>query len=544
MRLASVTSAIALLASSVAAQTPGFESRVDSIFRRWNINTPGCGVGVAHDGKVLLTKGYGMANLEYGVPLGANSVLESGSVAKQFTSAALALLQLEGKLSLDDDIRKYLPEVPDFGATITIRHLLTHTSGLRDQWGLLTLTGNPPTSQVHTLPLILHIVSRQRELNFPPGAEYLYSNTGYALAAIIVSRVSGQPLAQFSVDRFFKPLGMTKTQWRHDHQLIVRDRATAYQRRPDGTYATLMPFTNVYGNGGLLTTMGDLMLWNEALSSGTIPGGKALVDLLETRGTAAGKPIPYALGLSHGTWQGHREVAHSGSTAGYSTYLTRFPDARVSIAVFCNANDANPTQAARRIAALLLPSSAAASPARASADSVALRAVAGRYRDPATDNLADFAVRPEGLQLRTAIAGGFATATGTNTYRAENGVTFVFSGAAGGRRVVMTDAEGRSWTYEEVVPPAISAIDLALYVGSYESPELGIRYEAVLENGQLTLVFPPGAPVRLSPLYRDGFIAGGRTVRFIRDASGRVTMFRVYAGRVRGVRFERVAAER
>ena len=172
MRLAFVTSALALLATSAAAQAPSFESRVDSVFRRWNTNTPGCGVGVAQNGKVLLTKGYGMANLEYGVPLGANSVLESGSVAKQFTSAALALLQLEGKLSLDDDIRKYLPEVPDFGATITIRHLLTHTSGLRDQWGLLTLTGNPPTSQVHTLPLILHIVSRQRELNFPPGAEF------------------------------------------------------------------------------------------------------------------------------------------------------------------------------------------------------------------------------------------------------------------------------------------------------------------------------------------------------------------------------------
>jgi hypothetical protein len=305
-----------------------------------------------------------------------------------------------------------------------------------------------------------------------------------------------------------------------------------------------MPFTNVYGNGGLLTTMGDLMIWNEALSSGTIPGGKALVGLLETRGTAAGKSIDYALGLSHGTWQGHREIGHSGSTAGYSTYLTRFPDDRLSIAVFCNANDANPTQAARQIAALLLPAPSAARPTRLATDTVALRAVTGRYRDPANDNLAEFAVRPEGLQLRTTVAGGFATATGTNTYRAENGVTFAFSGAPSQRRVAMTDTEGRSWTYEEVVPPAISAVDLAPYVGSYESPELDVRYEAVLENGQLTLLFPPGAPVRLSPLYKDGFIAGGRTVRFIRDANGRVTMFRIYAGRVRGLRFDKVAPQR
>lgn len=525
--------------ASAAAQTPAFTRQVDSVFRRWTSTTPGCVVGVARDGKTLLTEGYGMANLEYAVPLGAHSIMESGSVAKQFTSAAIALLHVEGKLSLDDDIRKHLPEVPDFGATITIRHLLTHTSGLRDQWGLLSLTGNPPGTQVHTLPLILHLVGRQRDLNFAPGGEYLYSNTGYALAAIIVSRVSGQPLAQFSIDRFFKPMGMTNTQWRHDHKLIVRDRATAYERRPDGGYATLMPFTNVYGNGGLLTTAGDLKMWNEALSSGTIPGGKALVDLLETRGTAEGKPLSYALGLSHGTWEGHREIAHSGSTAGYSTYLTRFPDARVSLAVFCNATDANPALHARQVAGLMLPSRAEAQPLRATADTAALRAVAGRYRDPISDNIAEFMLRPDGLQLRTAVAGGTATAIGGNRFRADNGATFAFTGTAGTRRLTMTDAEGRTRAYEEVVPPSNNSLRLEDYTGAYRSPELDVRYDVAVDNGQLTLRFPPGPLLRLSPMYRDGFTSAGRTVRFVRDATGRVTGFLVFAGRVRGVRFER-----
>jgi YD repeat-containing protein len=535
-----LAAALVTLAGRAGSQGPGIVAVADSVFARWNRQTPGCAVGVAQDGQTMLAKAWGMANLEYDVPLGAESIFESGSVAKQFTSAALALLQLEGKLSLDDDVRKHLPEVPDFGTTITIRHLLTHTSGLRDQWGLLSLTGNPPTRQVHTLPLILHLVSRQRELNFPPGSEYLYSNTGYALAAMIVQRVGGVSLARFSQDRFFGPMGMKGTQWRDDFERIVPGRATAYQRRAQGGYAQLMPFTNVYGNGGLLTTVGDLLIWNEALTRGTIPGGKPLVALLETRGRlTSGVTIAYALGLSHGRRYGQREVSHSGSTAGYQTFLTRFPDAGLSIAVLCNTTDGAPGPAVDRLARALLPREAVASAPPLRGDSTQWRAVAGRYRNPSNDNLADFIVTASGLQLRTAAGSGLAIASGGGRFAAANGAQFVFFTDARPRRVRITDADGSVSEYEETVAPKVDGTRLAEYAGRYTSPELGSAIEVRVENGQLAITLPPDDTGRFQPLYADGFVSSGQTVRFARDASGRVTGVRVFAGRVRHVRFDR-----
>ncbi|MEP7001771.1 MAG: serine hydrolase domain-containing protein, partial [bacterium] len=242
-------------------------ARVDSAFASINtLTTPGCSIGLSQNGKVVLTRAYGMANLEYGVSNTPETIFESGSVAKQFTAAAVALLVQDGKLSLDDDIRKYVPEVPNFGKKITIRNLLTHTSGLRDQWGLLDIKGMGPGSQVHTLNTILDLVAHQKALNFDPGAEYLYSNTGYVLSAIIVQRVSGMPFATFTQERLFKPLGMTNTQWRDDFRRVVKNRATAYDVS-GRTFAQEMPFTNVHGNGGLLTTVGDLMKWNAFLDS-------------------------------------------------------------------------------------------------------------------------------------------------------------------------------------------------------------------------------------------------------------------------------------
>jgi CubicO group peptidase (beta-lactamase class C family) len=504
---------------------------VDSIFSRFTTRTPGCAVGVSRHGQTLLTRGYGMSNLEYGVPLDSASVMESGSVAKQFTSAAVVLLQHDGKLSLDDDIRKHLPEVPDFGATITIRMLLTHTSGLRDQWGLLALTGNPPTMQVHTLPLILHLVSRQRELNFPPGSEYLYSNTGYALAAMIVQRVSGVSLAAFSRQRLFEPLGMTDTQWRDDFERVVPRRATAYDWR-GASYAQNMPFTNVYGNGGLLSTMRDLLIWNEALSTGTVPGGKALVEQLETRGRlTGGQTIAYALGLTHGTWRGHREISHGGSTAGYRTYLTRFPDARVSIAVWCNVSNANPTALAYDVAARLLPAREPATTETA-VDSVQGQPLVGRYRNPATDAVLDVGLRPTGLT-----ANGLPVRKQEGALVAANGARMRFDPSTSPRRLQTIDSDGVSSEWVELV--AESPANVGEFAGRYKSPELDVVYEIRLEGSQLSLVFPPTPAQRLNPLYPDGFSAGNQTLRFYRDPAGRVVGFRVMAGRVRNLRFER-----
>ena len=219
-------------------------------------------MGVSLRGTPVLARAYGMADLEHDVPNTPDTIFEAGSVSKQFTAAAVLLLARDGKLSLDDPVRKYIPELPDYGRPLTIRHLLTHTSGLRDWGNVASIGGWPRTSRVYTHAHVLEIVSRQRALNFPPGEHYSYSNTGYNLAAMIVSRVSGMPFADFTRTRIFEPMGMTRTSWRDDYGRIVKGRAMSYAVEGNG-FRTLMPFENVYGNGGLLTTVGDLLKWNE-----------------------------------------------------------------------------------------------------------------------------------------------------------------------------------------------------------------------------------------------------------------------------------------
>ena len=345
--------AFALVATAAQAQPAVSEKAVDAIFARWNTTTPGCAVGVAAGGKPILMKAYGMADLEHDVPNTAETIFESGSLAKQFTAMAILLLAKDGKLSLDDQVRKHIPELPDYGVPLTIRHMLTHTSGLRDWGSVAAIAGAPRTSHEYTHGHVLDIVSRQKSLNFTPGTEYSYSNTGYNLSAIIVSRLSGMSFAEFSKKRIFEPLGMTSTQWRDDHQRIVKRRAIAYRPSEDG-YQIEMPFENVHGNGGLLTTVGDLLKWNENYVHPKI-GDAALLAQQQTKGRFNdGREHNYALGLRVDSLRGVTNINHSGSTAGYVTHLNRFPDAHLSVAVLCNVSSGSATSVANDVSLLYL----------------------------------------------------------------------------------------------------------------------------------------------------------------------------------------------
>ena len=352
-----ISSLLAAALFVVAAQSPSVpESKVDEIFSRWTSDSPGCAVGVSRAGQPVVQKAYGMADLEHDVPNKADTIFEAGSVSKQFTAAAVLLLAAEGKLSLDDPARKYIPELPDYGAPLTIRHMLQHTSGLRDWGEVASIAGWPRTSRVHTHAHVLDIVSRQKALNFPSGTQYSYSNTGYNLAAVLVSRVSGKSFAEFSKERVFGPAGMTHTSWRDDYTRIVKGRAIAYSQAQGG-WRQNMPFENVHGNGGLLTTVADLLKWNENFTSPKV-GDAAFVKLQQEPGKFNdGKPHSYAMGLMVGTYKGVPEVAHSGSTAGYRAHLTWYPQQQVSVAVLCNAASANATQFAERVADLYLAGS-------------------------------------------------------------------------------------------------------------------------------------------------------------------------------------------
>jgi CubicO group peptidase (beta-lactamase class C family) len=532
--------AVALFAPlALTAQQPDLPSRIDQIFARFDRSTPGCAVGLGRDGRALYTHGYGSANLEYGVPLTDSSVMESGSVAKQFTAAAIVLLQQDGKLSLDDDIRKYLPEVPDFGQRITIRNLLTHTSGLRDQWGLLGIEGRGPGTQVHTPMTTLDLVVHQKRLNFAPGSEYLYSNTGYSLAALIIERVSGKSLQEFSQERLFRPLGMSHTQWRDDFTRVVPNRATAYV--PSGKeYRQDMPFTNMIGNGGVLSTMSDLLRWNENLDR-TTTGGPTFTETMQTQmRLTSGRTISYALGLTHADHDGVREVGHGGSTAGYRTFLARYPDQHVSVAVWCNHAGANPTALAHQVADLVLtkPARIAKQPVAPAVRSTPaeLARWAGQYRDPHTDETLRLTVSDTVL---TSGAASTFVPVGGDRFRTPAG-NVVFSRSGNRRAFTLARASGDTSRFEETSTPA-STLSTSDFTGRYGSDELDVVLTIVAREGKLYMLRRPDDEMELRPTYADAFQSRGLgSVRFTRDAKGAVTGFGIFAGRVLDVRFTRL----
>jgi CubicO group peptidase (beta-lactamase class C family) len=528
--------------AGITALPDSVVSRIDRAFAALGgREAPGCAIGISQAGQPVLTRAYGMANLEYGVPNTAETIFESGSVAKQFTAATVVLLAQDGKLSLDDDIRKYLPEVPNFGKKITIRNLLTHTSGLRDQWGLLGLKGMGPGTQVHTLATILDLVSRQKALNFDPGAEYLYSNTGYALTAIIVQRVTGQSLAKVSDERLFKPLGMTNTQWRDDFTRIVKNRATAYNGNPQRGFNTDMPFTNVYGNGGLLTTVGDMLKWNAFLDNPSVlPGGASLVATMQTPMILnSRKPITYALGVSVSSQDGIREVTHGGSTAGYRTWLARYPDQKLSVAVFCNAGGANPTSLGNVATNLLLARPVRVAQTGESGAATDLERYAGLFRESNTQQVIRTVVR-DGKLASVQPANVTFVPLGADRFRVQGLGELAYHLESGKVKYATAIAGSDTALYDMV--PAVSPTprELAAYAGTYWSDELETRVELRVRDTMLVIKQRPASETTLRPTFRDGFAAPEiGSVVFFRDSKGKVFAFGIWAGRVRNVRFVR-----
>jgi CubicO group peptidase (beta-lactamase class C family) len=376
-----------VLALSIAVGLHGqsSESRqaaVDRIFAAFNTHTPGCAVGVAQQGTVALRAGYGMADLERNVPVTADTVFESGSVAKQFTAATLMLLAQQGKISLDDPLRKYLPELPDYGQPLTIRHVLSHLSGLREWRLVATFSGMAEGTHVLGNQDLLRIASKQRALNFDPGTAYSYTNTGFNISTILIERAlgNGKTFQEFTRETIFEPLKMTHTRWRDDFRVVVPNRALAYTHAADGGWTQDTPIENIIGAGGLLSTVGDWLLWNENFTHAKV-GGPEFVKSQQTPATLSnGKTISYAAGLTVNTVDGLREVSHGGSTGGYRTWLGRYPDRAVSIAVMCNSAQANPTQLGRETARLWTGGIAAPKPAPFALDAAKLEALTGMYR--------------------------------------------------------------------------------------------------------------------------------------------------------------------
>ena len=350
MRRFLTTLALLAAATPAAAQSPG---QIDALFARYNERgSPGCALGVVKNGQFVYQKGYGSANLDYGLPNGPEMVYYVGSVSKQFTAAAIALLALDGRIALDDPVSKYIPEVAHLPA-MTVRQLVHHTAGVRDIYVLMALAGIR-MEDVFPENQAIALIARQKELNFAPGTDYLYSNSGYLLLAQIVKRVSGKSLREFADQRIFKPLGMNNTHFHDEPYHIFPNRVLSYSPVPGGGHriSYLLNFDKT-GAGGLYTTLADLLRWDRNFYDNKL--GKGFLDLMHTRAVQSnGDTLAYAFGLQIGAYRGQKTVRHSGSLMGFQADLVRFPEQRFTVMALCNGNDITPTQLTNQIADLYL----------------------------------------------------------------------------------------------------------------------------------------------------------------------------------------------
>ena len=346
---------VAALAASAGPAPPAIGERVDALVGEQVAPTaPGCAVGVARGGEVLHARGYGLANLDHGVAITPDTVFDVGSVTKQFTAASIVLLSLDGALALGDDVRTHLPELPDYGATITIDHLLHHTSGVRDYLNLMALAGREFYAPISHLDIV-ELMARQRALNHAPDERYTYSNTGYMLLATIVERVSGRSFSTFARERIFDPLGMTASFLYEDAEQVVPHRATGYAPGAGGRFRMVHNFSfATAGDGQLYTTVGDLLRWSRAFAADEVDGPEFTAAMLTPGALADGETVGYGAGLSLGEHRGLSTNGHGGSTWGFRAQLVRFPDHELAVAVLCNREDASPGRLANRIADLYL----------------------------------------------------------------------------------------------------------------------------------------------------------------------------------------------
>ncbi len=332
-----------------AAAPEGARAAVDEVFGAFDRpDSPGCAVAIYQDGKIEYERGFGMASLEHDLPITPASVFYVGSLSKQFTAFAAALAMKDGHLSADDPIRRFLPELPEYTSGITVRMLIHHTSGLRDYNTLLSIAGRRG-DEAFDNAAVLRITARQKKLNFEPGSEYLYSNTGYTLLATIVERATKTPFADYAQRKIFEPLGMAVTHFHVDESRLVKNRAFAFSRAGSGLVLDT-PSNERAGAGGVFSSVRDLLHWDENFYSGRV-GGRALIEQVQTPGKLNdGSPLNYAWGLQITKYRGRRLVEHSGSLGGYRAHLMRFPDEHYSLAALCNLNSSAPGALLRQVA--------------------------------------------------------------------------------------------------------------------------------------------------------------------------------------------------
>ncbi|MFT3934109.1 MAG: serine hydrolase domain-containing protein [Chitinophagaceae bacterium] len=528
-------------------------AKIDKYFAFWNnANSPGFAIGIVKGDSLIYAKGYGMANLEYNVPITPATIFHMASISKQFTAYSIVLLAAQGKLKLDDDIRKYLPWFPDLHETITIRHLLSHTSGIRDQWQLLAIAGTR-IDDVITQEQIVKIISQQQALNFKPGSAYTYSNSGFTLLAEIVKAVTGQTLRTFTDSAIFKPLGMKSTHFHDDYTEIVKDRAYSYQREKLTKFSnSILSYSNA-GATSLFTNTNDLAKWVSNFYRPVV-GNADLIKQLTTPATLNnGATLTYALGITSDTYKGWRQFSHGGADAGFRTYITVFPDLKMGFIVFSNVGDANTSQKAYQLADIFIkdtsgkstPAPIAIDSSRAWIKDTAVAAIImGNY------------ISEDGSQFKFVLRNRVLTwdrggrsdvlypgPADSFTVAKSPEVKFVFNTT--NKKDIRVDEywPGNHRLLVKYAADSLSVAALHAYEGDYYCPELGCTYTIQLKDQRLVMTnrkYDDSFLKLVGPdhLYSDYWWM--QHLFITRNARHVITGFEVNDGRVMHLRFNKV----
>jgi CubicO group peptidase (beta-lactamase class C family) len=511
---------------------------IEKAFDRYKPASPGAQLAISRNGQIVFSRSWGMADLEHAVSLTNESVIEAGSVSKQFTAAAILLLEQQGKLSINDDVRKYVPELPDYGNTITLRHMMQHTSGIKDWGAIASIAGWPRSTKTYSNEDALLIMSRQKTLNNQPGDEYLYSNSGYNLFAIIVERVSGLSLAEFTRIHIFESAGMKHTEWRNNYKKIVPNRAIAYSKIGNA-YFTDMPNEYVYGNGGLLTTAEDLLTWNNYYLNGKLGNPSLLPKQLATTPLNNGRMNTYAAGLGVDSVRGWKSITHSGATAGYRSNLLHFPDLGLSIAWLSNSSEFdNAPNITNAIRDLLVKNITVApkrnDPAPIDVPIEKLNSYAGWYRDAKTAGGVKLFIRNGKLDNSR---GGTLVPVAENIFLLGQNRVEIQTGAP--QKILLISP---SDTVHFIAADSAQTDEKSLqeYTGSYWSDEADVKYSVLLKDGKLVVHQDPKTDFTVTPLYKDGFNIGGTNIYFERNKKNRITSMKIFTGRARNVEFRKI----
>jgi len=559
-------------------------TKVDELFAQWNqSDSPGCALGIVKDGQLIYKRGYGMVNLNYNIPISPKSVFHIASISKQFTAMSILLLAKQGKVSLDDTIQKYVPELPRYQSPITIRHLIHHTSGIRNYIELAEMAGMKDVNVHLTEEDFLGLIARQKELNFKPGEEYLYSNSGYFLLGLIVNRASGKSLREFAEENIFKPLGMNNTQFVDDRTLVVKNRATAYLPTSNGGFSAAIPTDDSVGDKGLYTSVEDLFLWDQNFYNNQLGGGPDLItDQLSTGILNNDKKINYAFGLWFSEYEGLKTISHEGSSGGFTSVMIRFPEQNFSVICLCNAGyKVDPYGLANQVADIFLADqlqqgaggvdeTVAAAPPITSIPEKELASLTGLYVDPITVESIRFYMKDDKLMVDKG-PGYVLSPLSQNRFKvvgAPHEIVFVRPIDNGRLRVKDKDIRsGKTTTYDAVQSVTLTSVQLAEFTGKYLSDELaGATYTLSMKDGTLSLRVRNGitvfsdrglvlafaqasgseAPkeIVLIPAFADVFITFVDDelviVRFMRNQQNAISGFTLSTERVRNLRFNKL----